>query len=125
MSDAERKARIEELERFSEQASRWMMCKADSPAEVIEFARRAMARRISELKQKGARATGMRDWSKEFNDLPFEVREVCSAVVMDTQIRELRRLKDFMQRAHKYQMEALNGRIRLIEKSISDFEQEK
>jgi len=53
----------------------------------------------------------MRDWSKEFNALPKDIRTICCAIDCQTRINQIKIDKDKINKAHKKLIADLNDHM--------------
>jgi hypothetical protein len=64
------------------------------------------------------KATTKRDWTKEYNDLPYETRVITGAVSMQDQINGLQREKQRLKMRYSKSIKEINDHIKNIEQSL-------
>ncbi len=62
----------------------------------------------------------MRNWVKEFNDLPKEIRQVANAVELKERIQELKREKVRLKKQYQQGLKEINQRLKFQEKWFRD-----
>lgn len=60
----------------------------------------------------------------KYNALPFEVRRICSRVLMADQLRDLRIEKARAIRSHRRHLQEINDHMRNVEKAIREHDAE-
>jgi len=64
----------------------------------------------------------MRNWSKEFNALPIEIRTICCAIECLTRIQQLHLEKERLVRRYHQSISEINEHISACEMSLLEFD---
>ena len=61
----------------------------------------------------------MTDWSEKYNDLPMEVREIASKVMLQHEIRDMYAEKERLKRRYEQSRKEINEKIKYCEHELN------